>query len=749
MKVLNLLIILFSTYAFVNAQTYERLTIDCSANGNQLAIPFMGGLNNPQFSEADFNGDGINDLYIYDAEGNVHLSFINEGISNEISYNFAPEYTVNFPYMNSWVFLRDYNGDGIQDIFTHSDITGLNGIIVYTGYNDNGMINFERFTYENAIFDLLQFTNSSGEQENIFALNVDYPIFEDIDGDNDIDILAFTQGGGFVEYFKNQSVELGYGLDSLIYLRDDLCWGGFAESFQDGSIILADESGECANGFTSGSIERGIHGSASLLAFDIDNDNDKDIVYGDLLNTTVKLLINGGTTEEAYITAVEEDYPAYDIPVDMNFMPICSYLDVNNDDKKDLIVSPFFDVSENVQVTQFYENLNSTEQPLFEKNQIPFLTNDIIDLGTRSHPEIVDVNADGLLDIVVGTLGYFEQEGNQKDPRLVLFLNNGTSENPAFNLVNDDWLNFSQYGDSTWAFAPTFGDLDSDGDLDMLVGDVKGRLYYGENTAAENAPMQFDEIEAGYMDIDVAVSIGQDASPQLIDMNRDGLIDLVFGERDGRINYFQNIGTATQAFFDPDPSAMSNDDFFGKIDENFTGFSRGFTSPFFIDVNGSYQLVLGTELAGLKVFDNIDENLDGIFDYIPSPLNNLRIGSHLNPALADLNNNGYYDLIIGNARGGLDALTTAIPINNSTQTNTTKDPKFSIYPNPSENIITIDFGQTESFSIQVFNTKGQLLHTSTGKKNRTAINLNSFNSGLYFIEAKLQEAFFTKKIIKK
>ena len=43
------------------------------------------------------------------------------------------------------------------------------------------------------------------------------------------------------------------------------------------------------------------------------------------------------------------------------------------------------------------------------------------------------------------------------------------------------------------------------------------------------------------------IDVGYFSQPQLIDVNRDGLLDIIIGEQDGSLNYCPNSGTATIA----------------------------------------------------------------------------------------------------------------------------------------------------------------------------------------------------------
>ena len=98
----------------------------------------------------------------------------------------------------------------------------------------------------------------------------------------------------------------------------------------------------------------------------------------------------------------------------------------------------------------------------------------MIDIGTGANPAFADVNADGLMDMVVGNSTFFLPGGN-KDSRLFLYENIGSLNAPKYQLVDDDYLELSQYNSTSsyFNFSPTFGDLDHD---NIVSPEEKNRL---------------------------------------------------------------------------------------------------------------------------------------------------------------------------------------------------------------------------------------------------------------------------------
>src|SRR5690606_26054989 len=97
----------------------QRTDIPVATPTRPLLNPWSGGLNTPQFSTIDLNKDGREDLFIFDRMLRKVYTYLAVQEGGQWRYTYAPEYEAMFPEeLENWVLLRDYNCDGLKDIFT-------------------------------------------------------------------------------------------------------------------------------------------------------------------------------------------------------------------------------------------------------------------------------------------------------------------------------------------------------------------------------------------------------------------------------------------------------------------------------------------------------------------------------------------------------------------------------------------------------------------------------------------------------
>ena len=720
-------ILLFLLFSFNN--TYSQFlnisNITFSENGSIIDNPLTGGLNSCQFSEIDINIDGIKDLFVFDRTGDKILPFICSMEGQVVNYDYAPQYIKNFPELNSWALLIDYNCDNKADIFTYNQ----SFVRVYLNTSNNDSLSFEIST-EAIVSDYTSIVSP------IFISFVDIPSIIDVDNDGDLDILTFQQSGGNIEYHQNQSMETYGNCDSLIFELNTDCWGNFFEGLNSYDL------NNCNNQTSTPSIENrtSSHSGSSLLALDIDGDNDKDILLGDVSFNNINLLTNGGTDQEADMIEANQQFPVgfgTNISGEINSFPAMYYIDINKDSKRDLIVSPnIANNSENFESIKLFTNIGEDDAPLFEFTQNNFLQDNTIDLGSGAYPCVIDYNNDGLKDLLVGNFGYFDS-GDQLG-QLALFKNIGTNQQAAFELIDRDFAGISDIALNTAlnltvsGLIPTVGDLDGDGDNDLIVGDANGKLHYFKNTATSGNDALFQLETVNYFDIDV----GQFGAPFLFDINQDNLLDLVIGKLNGTISVALNTGNSTSPIFN------TLEDNLGNINVSNDQGTYGYSKPFVYKENDDIKMLVASESGYIYQYENIND-LNESFTLTTTNFQNIKDGIKTSVVFEDFNGDNKRDLFLGNESGGLKYFENNDESNGSSIKSTDKI-EFEFFPNPNQGLIYIK--TSKETEIEIFSLIGQKVFEKKVTNSRS-IDISSLTNGTYFLRIVQNKGTKTEKII--
>lgn len=573
---------------------------------------------------------------------------------------------------------------------------------------------------------------------NLYVSAVDIPSLTDIDNDGDLDVVTFAITGTYMEYHQNLSMDIYGTTDSLIFYAKNKCWGYAAEDALSNDYTLNDtclgnvgNPGIVEHDENTKSTER--HSGSCQLCIDLDNDGDKEFIVGDVSFPNLTMLTNGGTPYAAHFVAVDTAFPANNtstIPVAQTLFPCAYYVDVNNDNLKDLIVSPNSpNYSENFNSEMYYKNTGTNNAPIFQYQQSNLLQDNMIEVGEGAYPVFFDYDNDGLKDLFVGNYGYYNALGFEH--KIAQFKNIGTASIPKYELITRDYNNLSSLGITN--MVPTFGDMDGDGDADMFIGAYDGRLHYFQNIAAIGSPANFVLTVANFKNSNNrTIDVGNYATPQIFDVDNDGKNDLVIGAENGKFAYYQHTGSATSTV----PAMDSISHYFGKVKVNQPGYIYGWSQPFVFRQAGQTTILAGSELGYLRLYNHIDGNFSGVFTLVDSTYMGVREGERATVFGADVTNDGLLDFVVGNYSGGLSFFKGVSSISTSNEIAHSINWNLEAFPNPANTSITIRIvnDRISDYQIQLFNTIGQLLTTQHINTTEAIINTGNLKPGIYFIK---------------
>jgi len=715
-----LLTILYTLSNLGNSQMVLEPYHDIEVSDSEAVYsqPWGGGLNSAQYSKADLDGDGIEELIIYDRSAKVYQIYKAENQS----YEPANDLRVLLPEIpEGWVLFVDYDFDGKKDIFSNGD----RGIVVFKNISqDNQPAEWEK------IADPLLTTGFTGKI-NLIANAADVPAISDIDSDGDVDILVYNFAiGGYIRYNRNLSQEMYGHSDSLEYEINTRSWGQFEEC-------------ECNlftfNGVTCADLSNGrvTHpGGKALLAFDSDGDGDKDLLVGHEQCIELYYYENMGDRDSAYMVDYSNIFPEGTTPANFHVFPAAYFEDMDFDGVKDLVVTPSFEENIDYKIdfahsNWFYKNSGQDDHPSFEYKESNIIQKNEIDLGENTDPALTDMDADGDLDLFVAANGYWN--GEVYSGYVVHFQNTGTPDQPSFQESTSDYLALS----TLKLINPTIQFVDFNGDdaPDLLYSgydrqSVEMHVWMFPNQASPGEIYSFDKNHKFPLSLPESASAGD--VPTFYDVDMDEYPDLLLGKRNGALEYYMNNTTHS----------------FDLVDAAFLGIERDFSLERLnavaivgdVDGDGRSDLVVSDASGEGRIYFQFQSQINSEPVYndlvynnsLNSELVRIKFDSKSWLATADLFNLGSESIVAGGVRGGIQIFKNNNAGGGGENPN---DLVVTVYPNPLFNTDELNIRTNQDVTVELVSVLGQRMREPfiIKKFTGTVLNIAHLRNGPYIL----------------
>jgi hypothetical protein len=522
-----------------------------------LKNPWAGGINSVQFFPIDLNGDAREDLVVFDRSAQHLKTFV---WNRTGGFSYAPSYQALCPLIENWMNLLDYDGDGDKDLFTSTP----GGIQVYPNVNNN----FPKST------GTLKSTGLNG-LINIYVSASDIPAIADMDGDGDLDILAFESAGHFISYYENTG--------DLKYVTKSQNWGNFLlNDCQDIAFNVIPES--VLSTQSTAAVQ---HAGNTLALWDPDKNGIYDLIIGHVGCPGFIFLKNEGTRDKPKFRNPDYNFPV-GAPHTVPSLASGSPIDLDGDGILDLIASSHLpDLNPALETASFYHSENGQ---LILKTKA-FLQEEMIDVGDNASPVFFDVEGDGDLDLLIGSssVNCYENLNGTLTFKSRDFLPLTGTSGIQLQVVNGRLMLYYVKGSSVFyrvysggqlgeektlnvvslRETPRLYDINQDGSLELVVLDYLGgtRVYdwsdlskpyqrietafrgiaYADITGDGNAE-RITVDASGYIYVSglglevqrLPFQVGQNAQIATADFNRDGKVDIVVGLASGGVQLFQN-----------------------------------------------------------------------------------------------------------------------------------------------------------------------------------------------------------------